>query len=260
MAKDRDYTIAAVKRALDVLMLFDREHTQLTLSEISQMSGIGKSSILRILYTLTDSDFLYYSEDTKRYRLGSELYRLGNAEYNSVDLRHIARKHLSKLSSATGLVCYLGVRQGDHMIFLERVMPTSVPVWAQITRQDGGTGGLYSTGIGRLFLAAQTDEEVMAYLDRVELRQFTPNTITDKEKLLEIIRETRRTGIGGNRGENETYVCSICAPVYDVNGELLAGVSLCGLTEVLYSDRYEEYLGMIRDTAMKISREVGYRP
>ena len=52
MKTTRDYTISSVKKSLDILKLFDEQHTSLTLSEISEMSGMGKSSTLRFLYTL----------------------------------------------------------------------------------------------------------------------------------------------------------------------------------------------------------------
>ena len=52
MKATRDYTISSVKKALDILKLFDDQRPELTLSEISELSGIGKSSMLRFLYTL----------------------------------------------------------------------------------------------------------------------------------------------------------------------------------------------------------------
>ena len=52
MEKSRDYTINAVKKAINLLKLFDDENRELTLSELSSMSGIGKSTMLRMLYTL----------------------------------------------------------------------------------------------------------------------------------------------------------------------------------------------------------------
>ncbi len=256
----KDYTIAAVKRALDILLLFDRKHPKLTLTEISQLSGIGKSSVLRILYTLCSQDFLYYSEDTKQYRIGAAVYRLGNGANAQIDLRHIARKHLGRLAEETGMVCYIGTRQGDKMLYIEKVMPLTMPVWAQLTTKNEGTQELYSTGIGRLLLSKLSDEEVGQYLDRVQLVKHTDKTIVDRDRLMQIIREARETGISGNWGENEAFTYSICAPIYDVNHEMVAAMSLCGLKEMLYNDHYDRFVKMVRDTAMKISKEIGYLP
>ncbi len=256
----KDYTITAVKRALDILLLFDREHPRLTLTEISQLSGIGKSSVLRILYTLCSQDFLYYSEDTRQYRIGAALYRLGSSADAQIDLRHIARKHLGRLAEETGMVCYLGTRQGDKMLYIEKVMPRSIPLWAQLTTKNEGTQELYSTGIGRLLLSKETDEEVERYLNRVKLEKHTDKTIVDKQRILDLVRDARKTHISGNRGENEAFTYSICAPVYDVHHEMVAAMSLCGLKEMIYNSNYEKNVQKVKDTALKISKEIGYLP
>ena len=69
--------------------------------------------------------------------------------------------------------------------------------------QGGGTRELYSTGIGRLFLAQDSDEEVERYLEQATLKKFTDTTITDKRALMELVRQARADGYSGNIGENE---------------------------------------------------------
>lgn len=258
MKATRDYTISAVKKALDVLKLFDDQHSELTLSEISEMSGIGKSSMLRFLYTLLNEGFVAYDEATKRYSLGIEMYRLGLLKFNSLDVRKIARRYLQKLSNEMNLICYVGIREGDLLAMVDQILPNSVPAWAQLTVQSGGTSALYSTGIGRLFLAQDDDAEVERYLDRIPLKKFTDTTITDKHVLMELIRQARTEQFSGNIGENEPHIYGLCAPIYGRSGQMVAGVSLCGLQDVVCSERYDEYLSRIRQAAADISRDLGY--
>jgi IclR family acetate operon transcriptional repressor len=258
MGKTQDYTIGSVKRALEILKLFGDCNSSLTLSELSKMSGIGKSSMLRVLYTLVNEDFVSYDEESKRYSLGIEIYRLGMNKYNTLELDTIIHKHLRKLSDATDMICYLGVRQGDILLMVDQVVPRSVPTWMQLMTSTGGISQLYSTGIGRLFLAQNSDDEVEAYLNRVEIKKFTEDTVTDKATLLELVREARRERFSGCIGENEPYIYSLCAPVYDVHGIMRAGISLCGLKDVLSSDHYDDYVSLVRQTAIDISRETGY--
>ena len=56
------------------------------------------------------------------------------------------------------------------------------------------------------------------------------------------------------------YGGSLCAPVYGLSGTMVAGVSLCGLQDVVCSDQYDNYLQRIRQVADNISRELGYSP
>ncbi len=260
MKTTRDYTIESVKKALGILKLFDDQNTEMTLSEISQVSGIGKSSMLRFLQTMLNEGFISYDEGSRKYSLGIELYRLGQFKYNSLDVCRIASRYLQVLSNETNLICYLGVRQGDLMVMLHQYLPAHIPAWMQLTVQGGGTRPLYSTGIGRLFLAQESDESVQAYLNRTDIRKLTDSTITDKEVLMELIRRARKDRYASNKGENESRVCSLCVPVYDLRGEMVAGISLCGLEEdILPGGTYhQEHLHKTLIVAEQISRELGY--
>ena len=82
----------------------------------------------------------------------------------------------------------------------------------------------------------------------------------DKQQILELVRQARREKISGNDGENEPYIYSICAPIYNMNGKIRAAISLGGMKEMIYSDRREEYTEMVRKTAEDISAELGYLP
>lgn len=254
----RDYTITSLQRALEVLKLYDGPQRSFTLTELSQLSGIGKSTMLRILYTLTEEKFLSYDENTRKYSLGIAVYRLGLAKLKTLDFRRIALRHLRPLSRETNMICYLGVRQEDLLIMVEQVVPSSVPVWAQLMVHSGGESQLYSTGIGRLFLAQDSDEEVFAYLHRAEPQKITPDTIIDKNELLAMVRKARRDGFDSNQGESDLYIASLCAPVYDANGRMVAGISLCGMKESINGPQRAEYERMVRAAARDISDELGY--
>lgn len=260
MKTTRDYTILSVKKALGILKLFDDQKAELTLSEISQLAGIGKSSMLRFLQTMLSEGFIAYDEATRKYSLGIELYRLGQFKFNALDIRRVAEAPMKRLANEADLICYLGVRTGDTLVMIDQFLPAHVPAWIQLIVQGGGTRDLYSTGIGRLFLAQNSDEEVIRYLDRVQIRSFTDSTVTDKLTLLELIREARRDGYSGNLGENESRVCSLCVPVYGMDGTMVAGISVCGLPEdVMPGGEFrQDLMQRIRAASSEISRQLGY--
>ena len=80
----------------------------------------------------------------------------------------------------------------------------------------------------------------------------------DKSALMELIRQARRDGYSGNVGENEPYVCSLCAPIYGQTGKMIAGISLCGMQDMIFGKKSEQYLHEIRAAAAEISKEMGY--
>lgn len=250
-----DYTVLSVKKALGLLKIFNNQTPELTLSEISQLSGIGKSSALRLLHTLVGEGFLSYDETTRKYSLGIELYRLGQCKFHSMNIRRTAARYLQALANQTNLICYLGVREGDLLAMTDQFLPLSIPSWTQLMVSSGGTRELYSTGIGRLFLAQESDEEVLEYLKRRPLTRFTDCTVVNPQEILALVQQARRLKYASNAGENEPHVHSICVPVYDMDGHMIAGISLSGLEEdVTRAGNLER----LRDVAGLISREMGY--
>ena len=57
MEKKNDYTIASVQRALRILKLFDNQHKEMTLTEISNRADMRKGTMLRNLETLRAEHF-----------------------------------------------------------------------------------------------------------------------------------------------------------------------------------------------------------
>lgn len=255
MNVSRDYTVLSVKKAIDLLKLFNNQNPELTLSEISQLSGMGKSSALRFLYTLVGEGFLSYDETTHKYSLGIELYRLGQCKFHSMNVRRIANRYLQALANQTNLICYLGIREGDMLAMTDQFLPLSIPSWTQLMVTSGGTCELYSTGIGRLFLAQESDEEVVAYLKRRPLTRFTDCTVVDPQQILALVQQARRLQYASNAGENEPHVHSVCVPVYNMEGNMIAGISLSGLQEDVTR---EGNLEQLRQVANTISKEMGY--
>jgi len=80
---------------------------------------------------------------------------------------------------------------------------------------------LPSTGTGKAFLGELSDDELAAYLSKIDLAQITPSTIIDREQLLADIQRSRKRGYFVTRGENIPDVMAI-ARAFEMEGELLA--------------------------------------
>ena len=131
--------VAAVERALQVLDAF-RSSPRMTLSELSQRTGLFKSTLLRILSTLERSDFVTRLSDGQ-YRVGGVLFELGSSYIGSFDLAEIIRPALAELSQATGESAAFYVRSGSQRLCMFRVESTQavrhVIVAGQVIDLDG---------------------------------------------------------------------------------------------------------------------------
>ena len=110
--------IAAVERALQVLTAF-RSGSRLTLSELSQETGLFKSTLLRILSTLEKHGYVTRLSDGQ-YRVGAVLFELGSSYVASFDLAEIIKPTLAKLARTTGESASFYVRSGSQRLCMFR--------------------------------------------------------------------------------------------------------------------------------------------
>lgn len=59
---EKNYSLQTVRRAVQILRTFSRDKKQLTLTEIHDITGIGKSSLQRLLFTLVQENLLMKTE------------------------------------------------------------------------------------------------------------------------------------------------------------------------------------------------------
>jgi DNA-binding IclR family transcriptional regulator len=110
--------IAAVERALQVLTAF-RSGSRLTLSELSQKTGLFKSTLLRILSTLEKHGYVTRLSDGQ-YRVGAVLFELGSSYVASFDLAEIVKPALATLSRVTGESASFYVRSDSRRLCMFR--------------------------------------------------------------------------------------------------------------------------------------------
>lgn len=258
MLRLAEYNIQSVQKALKILKIFlDTDKDALTLTEMSLEIGLSKGSTLRLLYTLQNEGFVSYDPDTKKYSIGLVVLRLGMSKYDKLDWRETAAKYLKELSDENGLICYLSIRDEYNLVYLEKVFPKGMPAWAQMMARPGGVSPLHSTGMGRLFLSFFSDEELENYFANTTREKITEKTIVEKDELMAAIAMARSQGIAINDCENEDYIASICAPVLNSKGEMVAGISISGLRELILGKDKERLEQQIVSVAKRISCEFG---
>ena len=116
---DTEQRVVAVEKALSILDAFSEERTSLTLSQISQETGISKSSLPRLLNSLVLYGFIA-RDSSKSYALGSNVWRLGVLFRKKFDLGERIRPELRRLVEHTGETASYYVRDRNERICLYR--------------------------------------------------------------------------------------------------------------------------------------------
>ncbi|MFD6068232.1 MULTISPECIES: IclR family transcriptional regulator [Amycolatopsis] len=210
---------SVTSRAFALLGAFDVDHRELSLTELSQRAGLPLPTAHRLARELVGLGALERRED--RYAVGRRLWDLGLLVPVQFELRQIAAPFLQDLYGATGATVHLGERDGDQVLYLDRLSGNaSVPVVSRI----GGRLPLHATGIGKVLLAWAPEDvqrRVLASLTRV-----TPYTITQPGRLREQLRRVRREGYAQTVEEMSRGACSVAVPIRPSGGDVVAALGL----------------------------------
>lgn len=120
---DGKYILSSLDNALCILNLFV-PHSELSTAEISELSGINKSTVFRFLVTLENRGFLIRNEKNK-YQLGLKFYSFGQLVYTRMELISIIHPYLEQLTKETGETSHLCILEdGYHIVFLDKALGT----------------------------------------------------------------------------------------------------------------------------------------
>lgn len=84
----------------------------------------------------------------------------------------------------------------------------------------------YCSATGKALLAWLPRRDLGRLLDRMDLIQRGPRTVTDKAALIAELDQVRRVGVAVNDEELESALRSIAAPVRSRSGEVVAAVNI----------------------------------
>ncbi len=257
--EDDRYTVRSIARAIGVLEVLAERGTSdgLSVTEVAHACGLSKSIVFSVLYTLRAHGLVadHGEGQSRRYRLGMTLSRLGERAREQLSLLDLARPVLRELAAAVGLSARLAVLENDSGVSVDRV---GVPAHVHIDLRMGARELMHCTGIGKAMLAYLPDDEVQRILTTAGLPRRTRHTITDRESLLAEIKEIRRVGYAVDNEEDAEGIFCVGSGVRDDSGACVAAISVTGLTAGVSAERYQEIGLATLAAAMRVSRELGY--
>jgi IclR family transcriptional regulator, pca regulon regulatory protein len=107
---------------------------------------------------------------------------------------------------------------------------------------------------GRVLLSERPDEEVAALLQQTRIEARTPKTVTDRKRILKIIREVRQTGYAANDQELELDLFGLSVPIRNKAGRAVASLNLNSQARRVTARRLnQELLPALRTCAQSIS-------
>ncbi|PXY38164.1 IclR family transcriptional regulator [Prauserella flavalba] len=204
-----------------MLEAFTPATPDLSLSELARRAGVSLPTAHRRAAELVAWGALERGADG-RYRIGLRLWEVAALAPRGLGLRDVAMPFLEDLYEVTHENVQLAVREGLELVFVERIAGRhAVPVLTRV----GGRFALHATGVGLVLLAhapAEVQEQALA----APLHAYTPKTITDPDRLRELLAAVRRNGYAVSDGQVTLDALSVAAPIRGADGAVVAAVSL----------------------------------
>ncbi|MBU2509837.1 IclR family transcriptional regulator [bacterium] len=250
-------TIQSVKRAIDILSLFSFSQPALGIAEISRMMQLPKPTVHGLVQTLHQEGLLNQDAETRKYSIGLKVVELGALLAGNLKINQIASELVQRLALNTQQNARIAIWNNNTMLITLNLFPAvEFPQFQQI----GPRVPAYCTGIGKAVLSTLTETEMDEYLQQTPLFCFTQETITDREQLIQSLKEIKECGYATEKGEFLSGMGSVAVPVYDLSGKAVGAISLSGTPDILLEKLHPDLASQLIRTGIEVSRRMGYRP
>lgn len=202
--KDRLF-VTALARGLQVLAAFRPGESALSNNELAARTGLPKSTVSRLTYTLTRLGYLTQDEHSGFYRLGVALLALGSVTLASYDIRQVAGPLMREFALSNNVSISLAMRDGTDMVYLETCRSQSR---VSVQLMVGSRVPIATTAIGRAFYAGLS-EETRALLDKELAERYGKRWPELDARLREAREDYRQRGYSASFGEYEPDVMAV---------------------------------------------------
>ncbi|MER7705984.1 IclR family transcriptional regulator [Kitasatospora sp. NPDC097605] len=213
--------IGAVDNVLRLLRLFE-DHEMIRVNQVARDMNLSRSTVHRMLATLSHHQFVEQDEFSRAYKPGPALVDIGLAVLDNIDIRGLAHNALVELRDRTTETAHLALLRGTDVVYLDSVESK------QVLRTGGRVGWTlpaHGTAAGKALLAELPDAELAALYPSGELEAVTPRTLTTLDELRRQLAEVRRVGYALNDAESEEGVSAVAAVVRDKRGRPRAALA-----------------------------------
>ncbi|WP_418321428.1 IclR family transcriptional regulator [Piscinibacter sakaiensis] len=178
-----------MERGLALLRCFDPSSPLLGNADLVRRSGLSRSAVARLSYTLCATGFLKQDFESRKYRLGATAVAVGYPLLLSLDVRQRVRPAMQTLARNAHGAAFLAMRDRHRMVLIE------------CCRADAGAGAgldigsslsMVGSAVGRAWLANAPRHErdaVLRVIRRTESEDFERHWDAAKHERLRMLRD-----------------------------------------------------------------------
>lgn len=210
---------SVTSKVVAILLTFNdgNEHS---LTEIARLTCLPVSTAHRLVTELAGWGVLERTEES-RFRVGLPIRAIGSRRPYTPAIIESARRVLEDLVTAARTGARLGILTDAGVAYIEKRCDHSpVTTFAQTPRLPA-----HATALGKALLAFSPDE-IVGSIIADGLKRYTPNTLTDPERLRRCLASIRLTRVAISRWELALGMSGVAVPVFGSGGLAVAALEL----------------------------------
>lgn len=251
--KTAQNTIKSLDRAMAVLDYLSAAQGK-PLTMLADEMGQSPATIYRILVTLQGRGLVEFDHSEQLWHIGARAFIIGARFLRRTSLVERARPIMRRLMQATGETANLGIEKEGAVLFLSQV-ETHESIRAFFP--PGTLSPMHASGIGKALLAHMDRDRLDRHLARMQPERFTAQTITDPIRLRADLDAIRARGYSVDNEEKTAGMRCIAAPVFDMNREAVAGISVSGPTSRVSLSQIDHISRPVIEAARDLTQAIG---
>ena len=230
--------VNSIAKCLCILDSFSPQQSELSLTQLSKLLKMPKSTLLNMIRTLESAGYLYKVANSQNYQLGFKLMELSFNVRASLSVVQYAIPFMEELLEYTNETIYLTTPMNGRVLYLECVYPNKRAVHYST---NGRTQPMHCTGCGKAMLSIMSEKEVDAIISKWGLPRHTPNTITNSKELKNALAKCRELGYAIDNEEESKNIRCIGMAIRSQNGSVAGALSICGSPLTITDEKIPEY-------------------
>jgi DNA-binding IclR family transcriptional regulator len=240
---------SSIYNALQILLLFQK-NPLLKNRDIFNLLNLESSLGIRYIKALRNQGFV--TRLGKINTLDIKLFNLGIVLAESLKINRVGRPIAKKLAIDTKQLVRLAIWDNDTVLITSLIFHSTSESISTL-RGIGPRTPAYCSSLGKAMLSKLSPEELSQYLERTDLKKYTPTTITDKQTIIKEIETIREAGISQDSDEYRINYSSIATTIFDNATGTYAAISLSGDSNFVRRPDIAELSKQLIETANKIS-------
>jgi|SRR5690625_2983871 len=244
-------TLANAKHILELIVRLRRD---VTVSDVSNMLGMPKSSASRTLSAMRKHGFLDRNTTTRAYRPGRIIMEASYHFRSTHGLLVLMEAQLERLIRETGYTAYIDILDGAYSLVIQMRVGAGA---LQVYTPPGTRLPAHATSVGRAILARIPDQEVLQLFDEMMSASGKSQRIESPDKLLCKLAGIRDSGWELSSNGAIDNVAGISTAVMDPSTHQVYGLSIAFPAQHLNESLVKDFSRTITDVAQGIGQQVG---